>query len=133
MIAKNDMFEPMLVACPVFVPVWRAFLNEWEDSEEELPYFVALGDLARHLVEQLDAGATQNFEAVFAVVERWYCEGDSYTKEAATIGLLEGIQNVSLNRGIDPRRFEFWLKPESKRRWDELNRFWNGENALSND
>ncbi|WP_076859699.1 DUF7674 family protein [Bradyrhizobium mercantei] len=133
MITKNDMFDPMLVACPAFVPAWHAFVNEWEGSEDDLPYYVALGDLAHHLVEQLDAGATQNFEAVFDVVERWHCQGDSYVKEAATIGLLEGIQNISLNRGTDPRRFEFWLKPESKRRWDELSRFWNGENVLSDD
>jgi hypothetical protein len=133
MIPKNDMFEPMLVACPIFLPAWRAFLNEWEDSKEELPYYLALGDLAHHLVEQLDAGATQNFEAVFDVVERWHCEGDPYVKEAATIGLLESIQNISLNSGIDPRRFEFWLKPESKRYWDKLNRVWNGEDSLSDD
>jgi hypothetical protein len=81
-------------------------------------------------VEQLDAGATQNFEAIFDVVERWHCEGDSYTKEAAMNGLLEGIQNISLNRGIDPRRFESWLKPLSKRSWDSLNRAWNGEDGV---
>jgi hypothetical protein len=131
MISKNDMFEPMLAACPTFVPAWRAFLNEWEDSKEGLPYYLALGDLARHLVEQLDAGTTKQFEAVFDVVERWHCEGDSYVKEAATIGLLEGIQNNSGHSGIDPRRFEFWLKPESKRWWDKLNRFWNDGDILS--
>lgn len=133
MICKNDMFEPMLVACPAFVPAWHAFLNEWKDSDEELPYYLALGDLAHHLVEQLDAGATQNFEAVFDVIERWHRHGEPYVKEAATIGLLEGIQNVSLKRGINPRRFEFWLKPESKRWWDKLNRFWNGEDVNSDD
>jgi hypothetical protein len=127
MIGKNDMFDPILAACPTFMPAWSAFLNEWEDSNDELPYYSAFGDLAHHLVEQLNAGATQNFEAVFDVVERWHCEGDSYVKEAATIGLLEGIQNVSLWRGVDPRRFEFWLKPESKRSWDKLNRAWNGQ------
>jgi hypothetical protein len=127
MINKNDMFEPMLAACPTFVPAWRVFLNEWEDGKERLPYYLALGDLARHLVEQLEAGTTQQFEAVFDVVERWHCEGDHYVKEAATIGLLEGIQNISGHCGIDPRRFEYWLKPGSKRWWDKLNRFWNGE------
>ncbi|MFC5325870.1 DUF7674 family protein [Bradyrhizobium oligotrophicum] len=121
------MFDPMLAACPTFVPAWRAFLNHWEDSKEGLPYYLALQDLAHHLVEQLHAGETKHFEVVFDVVERWHCEGDQYVKEAATIGLLEGIQNVSLNRGIDPRRFEFWLKSESKRWWETLNRFWNGE------
>ena len=113
MICKNDMFEPMLIACPAFVPAWNAFLNEWKDNNEELPHYLALGDLAHHLVERLDAGTTQNFEAVFDVIEQWHCHGEPYVKEAATIGLLEGLQNVSLKRGINPRRFEFWLKPES--------------------
>ena len=131
MIGKNDMFEPMLAACPTFEPAWRVFLNEWEDRKERLPYYLALGDLARHLVEQLEAGTTQQFEAVFDVVERWHCEGDHYVKEAATIGLLEGIQNISGHRGIDPSRFECWLKPESKRWWAKLNRFWNGEDIPS--
>jgi hypothetical protein len=133
MIGKNDMFDPMLAACPTFVPAWRAFLNDWEHSKEGLRYYLALDDLARHLVEQLHAGATKHFEAVFDVVERWHCEGDPYVKEAAPIGLLEGIQNISLNSGIDPRRFEFWLKPESKRWWDKLIRFWNGKDILSHD
>jgi hypothetical protein len=133
MIAKTHMFEPMLAACPTFMPAWCAFLNDWEDSKEALPYYLALGDLAHHLVEQLDAGATKHFEAVFDVVERWHREGDPYVKEAATVGLLEGIQNICLNSSIDPRRFDFWLKPESKRWWDKLNRLWNGEDILSND
>ena len=123
----------MLIACPAFVPAWNAFLNEWKDNNEELPHYLALGDLAHHLVERLDAGATQNFEAVFDVIEQWHCHGEPYVKEAATIGLLEGLQNVSLKRGINPRRFEFWLKPESKRWWDRLNRFWNGEDVSSDD
>jgi len=131
MISKNDMFEPMLAACPTFLPAWRAFLEQWKDSKDGLPYYLALGDLARHLVEQLDAGATKQFEAVFSVVERWHCEGDHYVKEAATIGLLEDIQNIAAHCGVDPMRFECWLKPETKHWWDKLNRFWAGEDIRS--
>ena len=29
----------MLPACPICVPAWRAFLNERDDSKEELPYY----------------------------------------------------------------------------------------------
>src|SRR5260370_33351646 len=60
MIGKNDMFEPMLAACPTFVPARRAFLNEWEDSKEGLPYYLALGDLARHLVSSLTLARPNN-------------------------------------------------------------------------
>src|SRR3546814_400719 len=75
-------------------------------------------------IEQLISGTTAEFEAVFDVVERWHCEGDPYVKEAATIGFLEGIQNNSGHFGLDPRRFEPWLRPESRRWWDKLSRFW---------
>lgn len=128
MITKHQMFAPLLVACPSFEPVWRAFVKESEQHPEQEPlYYLALGDLARHLVERFRAGATEEFPAVFQVVERWHCLGDHYVQEAATIGLLEGIQNNAGHKGIDPKVFETWLHPESRKSWVKLNRFWEGD------
>ncbi len=121
------MFEPMLVACPSFIPTWDQFCADWKDEPGELPLYVALGALASHLVEGMRAGTTQEFPAVFLVVERWHCEGDDYVRESATIGLLEGVQNIAGNSGVDPSLFERWLLPESHRWWLKLNRFWSGD------
>jgi len=41
------------------------------------------------------ANRTEEFPAVFEIIERMHLEGDDYVKEAATIGMLEGIQNVA--------------------------------------
>lgn len=122
------MFAPLLEACPSFEPVWREFALESERHPDEEPlYYILLGDLARHLVECLKAGAIDEFPAVFQVVEHWHVLGDPYVQEAATIGLLEGIQNNAGHEGIDPEAFAQWLLPQSKKWWSKLNRFWDGE------
>lgn len=126
------MFEPMLAACPSFTPAWAEFCAEWEKEPGDSPLYIALAGLARHLVERLRSGATEELPAVFQVVERWHSEGDGYVREAVTIGLLEDIQNIAKNAEINPAVFEQWLLPNSKKWWDKLSRFWDGDGwALS--
>jgi len=48
MIDKEEMFELVLKACPSFKPAWEEFLDEWKD-EKDLPLYLALGDLSRHI------------------------------------------------------------------------------------
>lgn len=129
-IKKEHMFEPLLEACPSFLPIYKEFLSEWQEDEdtklEGLPYYLALGDLAHHLIELLKVRNTKSFSKVFEVVETWHVEGTNYVKEAATIGLLEGIQNIaSHDKSINSEDFLFWLGPISKESWHKLNQFWN--------
>lgn len=128
MITKEQMFEPLLAACPSFQSAWDEFLEESARHPDQEPlYYIALGDLAHHLVELFRSGTTEEFPAVFHVVERWHCFGNHYVQEAATIGLLEGLQNIAGHESIDPAGFERWLLPESKKWWEKLNRFWGGD------
>ena len=124
---------PMLVACPSFAPAWSAFVAEWRDepalSEDggdgSLPLYLALADLARHLVQKLETGDTQAFAAVFAVVEQWIECGDPYVSEAAIVGLLEDLQNGNFRTRTQPADFEAWLGPRSRRWWAEVGDFWD--------
>ena len=131
MITRDTMFTPLLTACPSFQAQWDAFCEEYTDETPHLPHYIALGDLAHHLVTLYKAGKTSEFNSVFAVVERWHLEGDDYVREAATIGFLEGLQNVAGNKGLDPEVFVPWLHPESKKWWDELDKFWERVEAAS--
>ncbi len=118
-----------LAACPSFADK----LEEHRDfyGEEHLLY-VELGEFANHLVELKKSGRTGEFPAVFGVIERLHLEGDDYVRQAATVGMLEGIQNVAGNSGVDPEDFAPYLLPESAKWWRKLNRFWGGDvNALS--
>ncbi len=113
----------LLQACPSFRPAWEEHLRY---HREEILY-VALGDFARHLLDLFQAGKTEAFPSVGQVIERLHVEGDASVREAATIGLLEGIQNVWGNNNVDPEVFFPFLLPESARWWKSLNKFWSGE------
>ena len=132
MITRNEMFEPMLEACPSFGPRWQAFCSEWE-READLPQYLALAELARHLIAMLESGQTAQLEAVFGVVEQWHLEGDSYVKEAATIGLLESLQNQSLHNTTSPDDFLRFLRPESRLWWDKVIAFWEDGKLIVDD
>jgi hypothetical protein len=132
-ITRDKMFEPLLMADPSFRSRWTDFMAEWGD-EADPPLYLALSSLAEHVLKHLEARRTDKFDAIFAVVERWHTEGDAYVSEAASVGLLESLQNLS--GGSDRRTVtvEPWLGPESKRWWNKLDRFWDGDrHALSPD
>jgi hypothetical protein len=128
-ITRDGMFVPLLAADPSFQPAWDQFIAEWQG--QELPQYLALGDLAQHLINRLAAGQVDRFEAVFEVVERWQVEGEHYVAEAAVIGLLENLQNTTLHSTTSPDDFAPWLQPSSASWWKRLKDFWAGDaNAL---
>lgn len=132
-LTRENMFEPLLAADPSFQSHWAEFLAEWDD-EPDLPLYLALGSLAEHVLGRLKDNDTKNFEDIFAVVERWHIEGDGYVTEAASIGFLESLQNLSGGNDRKHGTVERWLGPESRRWWMKLDRFWEGETgALRND
>ncbi|MFN2455590.1 MAG: hypothetical protein ABR577_15375 [Pyrinomonadaceae bacterium] len=124
MITKEQVMPLFLEACPSFTEKWKEHRAFYEG--EDLLY-VDLGEFAHHLVELHKENRTDEFPAVFEVIERLHLEGDAYVKEAATIGMLEGIQNVAGNSGVNPEEFYRYLKPESAIWWRQLNDFWEGK------
>lgn len=127
MITKAEVLPLFHRACPSFAPRWQEHCAAWD--EEHLLY-IDLGVLVDHIVDRFAAGHTEEFPAVFAVCERLHLEGDPEVREAATIGLLEGIQNVSGSRGVDPEEFRQFLGPESLKWWTGLNAFWDGRSRV---
>ena len=105
MIKRDQMFPLLLEACPSFTPMWREFVDEWRGDDglprEDLPHYLALAEFARHLISMLVRSETSSFPAVFAVVEDLHTQGEHYVREAATIGLLESLQNTNLHDKTD--------------------------------
>ncbi len=126
MIAKVEVMSLLLQACPSFAGPWKAYTeSEYRAGDEQLLY-VDLGAFARHIVDLYEHGRTEELRPVFNMIERLHKEGDAYVREAATIGLLEGIQNVASHR-FDPEVFVPFLSPEAAKWWHELNAFWQGK------
>lgn len=120
MIKQEQVMPLILKACP-------SFQESWEKSDNKDLLYVVMGDLACHLLSLYRDNRTEEFPAVCELVERFHLEGDSYVRELATIGFLEGIQNVWGNNDADPEDFCKFLLPESRKWWKELNDFWAGE------
>jgi hypothetical protein len=124
MITKEQVMPLLLNACPSFTEKWAKHSAYWED--ENLLY-IDLGQFAHHLIELHKGNQIVEFPAVFEVVEKLHLEGNDYVKEAATIGLLEGIQNIASNTNLNAEEFIQYLKPESAKWWKQLDSFWEGK------
>lgn len=122
------MFDVLLEVDPTFQPVWEAFADKWRD-QTELPLYLALGDLARHVIGKLEGGQVRELQHIFAVVERWLADGDELVREATTIGLLEDLQNRNLHKTTSPDQLKQWLGLRSAAQWIEVERFWSGQIA----
>src|SRR5262249_10831500 len=111
MIVRDEVMDLLVAACPSFEEPWREYLGD--PSYERGLLYIDLGTFARHLVKLRKAGRTSEFERVFREIERLHTEGDLFVREAATIGLLEGIQNVAGNSDLDPESFRPYLHAET--------------------
>lgn len=129
MITKLDMMNSMLEACPSFRPQWDRFLAEW-NSEDDKPLYLALGSLARHLIQKLATRDVDSLSRAFAVIERWHREGDSFVREAASVGLLEDLQNENLHESTTPMEFEPFLLTESAKCWKKVDLFWRSSDLI---
>jgi hypothetical protein len=126
MISRDQMIPLLLEGCPSFLPV----LEEHRRYFGEEILYVVLGDFARHLLQLYRQRQTEDFPAIARVIERLHLEGDHDVREAATVGLLEGIQNVWGNEGADPELFARSLLPESAKWWQSLNDFWSDKSEF---
>ena len=123
MIEQSQIAAILVEACPSFQEEVAAHQEEYGG---ELTY-VLLGSFAHHLLALHTAGKTESFPAVGSAIEKLHVEGSAYTKEAATIGLLEGIQNAWGHAGVNHQPLLAHLGPESARNWQSLNDFWSGK------
>jgi hypothetical protein len=125
MIGREEVMRVLLEACPSYRTRWDAYRAEPEFEADLL--YVHLGDFADHVVDLLERGDGAELPALAGALERLHVEGDDFVKEAATIGLLEAIQNVAGHRSVATRALEDVLGVEARRWWASLDGFWSGE------
>ncbi|HED34605.1 MAG TPA: hypothetical protein ENJ08_10385 [Gammaproteobacteria bacterium] len=123
MITKEEMLNPVLVVSPDFSPVWNKLLNE-HLSDGTLPVYVGLTELAKHISELHQNKRSDEIKEVFAIVEQWIAEGDSFVHEAATSGLLEDLQNINIVGAGISLQLKPYLLPETERWWENNLNAW---------
>jgi hypothetical protein len=128
MIDRAGMMPTIIAACPAFAATYDAFIAEWKD-EPETPYYLILADFSRHIISFLDTGDRQKLHTAFETIEQLLADGDEYVREAATIGIVENLQNTNLHSSTEPEQFLDFLRPVSMRYWQKVEDFWaNGTN-----
>jgi hypothetical protein len=126
-IKKQEVMELLLKACPSYQGRWKIHIEENYGADEEQLLYIDLGDFAHHLIDLYKTNELEEFPEIFQVIEQLHVNGDEFVKEAATIGLLEDIQNISSNSDLNPNVFIKYLNPESLKWWNHLNAFWEGK------
>jgi len=125
LITQDEILVRLLDKIPV---VKAMIIKEQEYYYPEIPgCYTLLGELASIVVARVEEGDTSDFKTIFAEVERWHYYGDSYVREAATIGFLENLQNLLGHKELSQELIESWLGSRSLAWWERLNRFWSGD------
>ncbi|MDQ0887883.1 hypothetical protein QFZ81_002971 [Paenibacillus sp. V4I9] len=132
-IKKQQVMKLLLQACPSYQERWKVYFEDNYGDDDEPLLYVDLGDFAHHLIDLYKTNKLEEFPEIFQVIEQLHVNGDEYVKEAATIGLLEAIQNVSSNSNLNPKLFITYLNPESLKWWNHLNDFWEGKTNFVGD
>jgi hypothetical protein len=110
--------------CPEFQPSWREYLASWE--RKPAGEYNQIGSLARWVVDRMAAQQVECFPALFGEVETMLDGASEDLRAVLVIGLLEDIQYVSTDRGVDPDIALSFLGPESRKSWFELIRQLHG-------
>jgi len=79
--------------------------------------YVNITYLVRHLIGRLAAGRTEDFPAVFAVVERVLADGDQEAQSLMVAGFFEDLLDVDeyTDTICQPSDFGPWLGPRARR------------------
>jgi hypothetical protein len=107
------------------IAVLQAASPNWQPDADD-PVYVQLGSYARYILDTVAAGRLDELAPAFTAIERLHTSGDQWTREAATIGILEGIQNNASHRSFDLLPVTSRLGPVSLEWWGELEDFWAG-------
>lgn len=124
MVEKSEAVERLVARCLGFKDAWQAHRDWWEG--QPAGEYNDLGALARWVADRMAVGDHECFPMLFDEVEALLSNANQELRDLLIVGLLEDIQNIATNRGINPDVVLPFLGPESRKGWFELIRLWHG-------
>lgn len=124
MINREEVMNLFIEACPSFKENWVAYFNSDDDRNNSTVLYSDLTCFANYLVCHIDNEIMLETKTVFDLIEQLIHQGDTFIKEAITVGLLEDIQNKLINQSIDLNIFNKYMHTETKKSWGDLIDFW---------
>jgi len=120
MSGPKELFETLIAADPDFQPRYQEFLSDWQG--QEIPWYLAMGELAHYIVEAYEQGKTHQYQDLFSAIELVLPSADSGLQNLICVGLFEDTQNIASHRSFGASVFRSWLGPRSLIAWDEVDR-----------
>jgi hypothetical protein len=108
---------------------WQEYQDRWPDEDRNT--FNDMAVIAHYLVDCYERGALAEFPAAFSVLEQCLAQGDMQVRDAATIGVIEDLQNIASHRSFAPKAIEPWLQPLSRTAWEKLAASWREVSSLA--
>ena len=121
---RHSVMPPAITQFDV-ISLLQAASPEWQPDADD-PVYAQLGSYARYILDTIAAGRVDELAPAFTAIEQLHTDGDHWTREAATIGILEGIQNIASHRSFDLLPVTSRLGPVSLEWWNKLEDFWAG-------
>lgn len=124
MITREEVMNLFIEACPSFKENWEAYISSEEDRNSSTVLYSDLTCFANYLVCQKDNEMMIETKIVFDIIEQILQQGDTFVKEAITVGLLEDIQNILISQSMGLNVFNMYMHKETKKSWRDLTDFW---------
>jgi hypothetical protein len=101
----------------------------WVDDKGEILEYMVASDFSRYVIKNIDENNIEKIKKCFEFIELLHINGTKKTKELVTVGYLEDIQNMAGGYKINKKYKKIYkfLGIESKKMWNELNKFWNNK------
>ena len=128
-IPVGGVIPRLLASCPSLTVPWKAHLDDWDGDERG--NFNDAAVAAHLLVELLEAHDLQQLQRGLATIEDLLVGGDQEARAMLIVGVIEDVQTISSNRGLDLAEFSPFLGPETAAAWDRVLQYWQGIGARS--
>ena len=122
----EDVFQKLISSDNDLKNYYDGYLiEEYKDDPERNCYY-DIARIADVIQGKYRSGNTENFGILFGNIEEILASCDHYVLELIVIGLFEDIQNDDTEKVDYHSGFDKWLRPLSKKEWDERIDFWEG-------
>lgn len=122
-ITNQNVFELLYIVAPEF----KALVESEYDQEEMKNHYAIAFRLAQYLCDLYSAKDFVKIKQILEYIDSIFFKGDKYTQELAAVGFLEDIQTVLRNKVMNSNDFYQLLLPESKKWWNQVDKFWKGK------
>lgn len=128
--SEAEVMPRLIAEFPGLRTRWEKHLQFYEGKSPG--NYIDITLFVHFVVEDLyPSGKTEEVQRAFDLMEDWLKNGHVNVRELVVVGFLEDLQNLASQQPFGKEAFIPFLGPESRKAWDDLEKFWAGEGNVS--